>query len=235
MQMIELATAKDWPKISEISRRAGYEDYINSIGPSYLESGQVMVWKDETDIRGFLKLECLPDNSAWLSGLRVDPDFRRLSIGSELTSAAVKSAGSTGKKYVRMLIHDGNVKSSGLALKLGFSAVSRFAFFGGIPAGETMKDGMISWGEEVQYINLGWVFISYSYMNSVPARYIRYGGSGIAVTVSGNDYQIIVPDEEIRLSGEGFTCMEIHGRIPHYLEGLLDRDFDYASVFQKKI
>ncbi|MCL4307481.1 MAG: GNAT family N-acetyltransferase [Candidatus Thermoplasmatota archaeon] len=235
MHTIELATSADWPKISEISGRSGYEDYINRIGPSYLESGQVLVWKDEMDIRGFLKLEYLPDNSAWLSGLRVDPDFRRMSIGSELTIAAIESARSTGKKYVRMLIHDGNMKSSGLASKLGFSAVSRFAFFGGIPAGESITSELISPGVWAQYLNLGWVFIRYSYVDSVPARYIRYGRDGIAITVSGHDYQIIVPDEHITLSGEGFTCMEVHGRIPDYLEGLLDRDFDYASVFQKRI
>ena len=235
MWTIEPATSADWPKISEISGRSGYEDYINRIGPAYLESGQVILWKDEMDIRGFLKLEYLPDNSAWLSGLRVDPDFRRMSIGSELTIAAIESARSTGKRCVRMLIHDGNAKSSGLALKLGFSAVSRFAFFSGIPVGESMKDKMISLGEGVQYLNLGWVFIRYSYVDSVPARYIRYGRDGIAITVSGHDYQIIVPDEHVSLSGEGFTCMEVHGRIPDYLEGLLDRDFDYASVFQKRI
>ncbi len=235
MQTVEIATGADWPKISEISGRSGYEDYINRIGPSYLDNGQVFVWKDGTEIRGFLKLEYLPDNSAWLSGLRVDPDFRRMSIGSELTSAAIEYAANSGKEYVRMLIHDGNVKSSGLALKLGFSAVSRFAFFEGIPAGESMNDEMISSGEEIQYLNLGWTFIRYSYVDSVPARYLRYERDGIAITVSGHDYQIIVPDDHISLSGEGFTCMEVHGSIPDYLEGLLDRDFDYASVFQKKI
>ena len=67
MWTIEPATSADWPKISEISGRSGYEDYINRIGPAYLESGQVILWKDEMDIRGFLKLEYLPDNSAWLS------------------------------------------------------------------------------------------------------------------------------------------------------------------------
>ena len=70
MQTVEIATGADWPKISEISGRSRYEDYINRIGPSYLDNGQVLVWKDETDIRGFLKLEYLPDTSAWLSGLR---------------------------------------------------------------------------------------------------------------------------------------------------------------------
>lgn len=72
-------------------------------------------------------------------------------------------------------------------------------------------------------------------MDSVAARYIRFGRDGIAVTVSGNDYQIIVPDDQISLSGEGYTCMEVHGMIPGYLESLLDVDFDYATVFEKRI
>ncbi|HLH86761.1 MAG TPA: hypothetical protein VKU79_07885, partial [Thermoplasmataceae archaeon] len=84
-------------------------------------------------------------------------------------------------------------------------------------------------------LNLGWVFISYRFINLVSARFIRFGKIGSAVTVNGRDFQIIAPDEEIRLSGEGFTCLEVHGNIPDYLEELLDREFDYASVFEKRI
>ncbi|MDS0256402.1 GNAT family N-acetyltransferase [Thermoplasmatales archaeon AK] len=233
--MIEPAKPRDWPKISEISRISGYDDYINKIGPSYLESGLILVWRDVKDIRGFLKIEYLSDNSAWLSGLRVDPDYRRKSIGSELTARAIELAKNAGKEYVRMLIHDGNSKSSGLVSKLGFSSVSRFAFFKGTPLGEAIEDEVPQDRNDIRYLNLGWVFISYRFINLVSARFIRFGKIGSAVTVNGRDFQIIAPDEEIRLSGEGFTCLEVHGNIPDYLEELLDREFDYASVFEKRI
>ncbi|MEM0156784.1 MAG: GNAT family N-acetyltransferase, partial [Thermoplasmataceae archaeon] len=164
--MIDSATGKDWHKISEISKRSGYEDYINRIGPSYLDSGHVLVWKDNAEIRGFLKLEYLQDNSAWMSGLRVDPDFRRMSIGSDLTNAAIELAVNSGASCVRMLIHDGNFKSSGLAIKLGFYRVSRFAFFNGIPAGESIAVPEIPHEIGVQYLNTGWTFIQYRYVNA---------------------------------------------------------------------
>ncbi len=235
LPMIEKATGKDWQKISEISKRSGYEDYINRIGPSYLDSGTVFTWKENGEITGFLKIEFLQDNSAWMSGLRVDPDFRRMSMGSHLTSAAVVCAANSGASYVRMLIHDGNFKSSGLALKLGFYRVSRFAFFTGIPQGESITDPDAGQETEIHYLNTGWTFIQYSYAKAAGARYVKFGKHGIAVTVSGRDYQIINPDHNISLSGEGYTCMEIHGRIPEYFEKSLQKDFDYASVFEKSI
>ena len=74
--MIRLATHDDWNSISDISARSGYVDYINRIGPSFIDSGDVILFENP-NIQAFAKLEYLKDNTAWFSGLRVDPEYWR--------------------------------------------------------------------------------------------------------------------------------------------------------------
>ena len=54
--MIRQANMDDWNNVSDISARAGYDDYINAHhGPAYLDTGDVYVIIDQT-IEGFIKL-----------------------------------------------------------------------------------------------------------------------------------------------------------------------------------
>jgi hypothetical protein len=53
--MIRQANRDDWIFVSDISARAGYDDYINAHhGPAYLDTGNVYLIVEE-NIEGFIK------------------------------------------------------------------------------------------------------------------------------------------------------------------------------------
>ena len=80
-------------------------DYISQIGPSYINDGTVIVGEESGTITGFLKIEELIDNTSWLGGLRVHPDFRRKGIAMQLTREAVNMGKVRGHKATRILIY----------------------------------------------------------------------------------------------------------------------------------
>ncbi len=127
---IRTATPGDWDEIRRISAISGYMDYIGRIGPRYMEWGTILVAYDERML-GFLKMERLQDNSAWLGGLRVDPSRRREGVARFLTDEAVKEAGKTGLDFARMIIHTGNLPSLNLARKCGFTEILEYDFYQG--------------------------------------------------------------------------------------------------------
>lgn len=227
-----IAEVSDWPVISEISAGSGYDDYINSIGPAYMEDG-VIVLSDSERVEGFAKVNFQPDGSAWLSGLRVRPEARRFGIGASLTDYLIDLSLKHGCNEVRMLIEDGNFKSVNLALKKGFSPVSSFRFFDGVP-------DMSSWtqasGDLPIVVNEGWGFVTLSAKYSGTGKFLERDGN-LAYLWSKNTTiaHLIKTNGHIDLAGKGITCipandaMGISGKlIP--LEG-----FEAATMYRKSL
>ena len=232
---LRYALMEDWPGISEVSRKSGYEDYINRIGPDYLKSGEVILAEDQGKVVGFMKIQFIDDNSSWYSGIRVDPDFRRISVATSLIEMAFTTCRERKTQTVRLMIHESNTASKGLAKKLGFKAVSRFGFFDGIPETfKTLEDrpaGM----KKPKFLNMGWIFVPYSSKSEGDLRLISFGKKGLGYMMDKNSVQIVEGDNNISLSGDGYSCMEISGNLPDYLEKFTDKDFDFASVYEKAL
>ncbi|EQD48193.1 GCN5-related N-acetyltransferase domain protein [mine drainage metagenome] len=131
--IIQTAVKDNWGRISEISKASGYIDYISQVGPSYLNGGNVIVAIENNTIAGFLKIEELCDNSYWLSGLRVHPDFRRKGIARTLTKKAIRTAKLNDFKAVRLLVSQQNVASLKLSENEGFKIIREMINFKGIP------------------------------------------------------------------------------------------------------
>lgn len=229
--MIRLASEEDWPMISRVSRRSGYEDYINHVGPEYLKDGRVMVYED-TEIRGFLKMEYLPDESAWLGGLRVDPDSWRKGIGSSLTLSAIEQAQSEGRKTVRLLIYEDNVRSLNLAEKQGFERIASYDFYDGLPEvtgfsrTETKASGLV---------NVGWKFMIASPENELHAEQYELNGWTFVAT-NERTFQISSTGDTPVLFGEGgFTCARSDIGPSPFLEKYREKDFSTGYVLEKKL
>lgn len=232
---LRYALMEDWPGISEVSRKSGYEDYINRIGPEYLKSGEVILAEYQSKVVGFMKIQFTADNSSWYSGIRVDPDFRRISVATSLTEMAFAICRARKTQMVRLMIHDSNIASIGLAKKLGFEAVSRFAFFDGIPENFKTVEERPAGMKNPRFLNMGWIFIPYSSKSEDDLRLISFGKKGLGYMIDKNSVQIVEGDNSIGLSGEGYSCMEISGNLPDYLEKFRDKDFDFASVYEKSL
>lgn len=230
--VIRPAQPDDWPTISHISRRSGYHDYINSMGPSFLSDGNVIVFQSGQRVSGFIKINQLPDGSAWLSGLRVDRDYWRLSIGSSLTEAALRMAEEMGLKYVRMIIQNNNQKSWGLATKLGFRPVDEFVFFNGSPVTAGAENIMLSHHSMPIFVSLGWQFARPVATVLSLVKILHTESNALVIKHNDNMVQIVKPSETMSFSDRGYSCMEAGTDLPEYLSGRIDHEFDRASLFE---
>lgn len=203
--IVREANSHDWPAISDISRRSGYNDYINRWGESYLDSGTVIIAEEDTPV-GFSKVERLPDNSSWLSGLRVDPDHWRNGIGRLLTVKGIELARSSGSYAARMIVEDDNVRSRSLSEKLGFHNAAEYRFFsGGIDLhGYSLEDANVN-----DLLSIGWRFMDAGRSDEIPGKFYRKGGNLVFVNDQKTSFQVLSAGEDLIREGEGMTvCRE---------------------------
>ena len=228
--MIRLAKDQDWVQISEVSKRSGYEDYINREGKAYLKWGEVLVYEDGS-IGGFSKIEYLDDGSAWLSGLRVHPAFWRKGIGAKLTEASIERALEHSCTSVRMLINDENEASLNLSLKLGFRILESFYFLDGIPLLDRFETSEITYNG---LLNNGWKFTKNK--DPVPS-FVKGNGERWAIYRGDSETAQILQksSEPIGFTGSGYTCISSNVNLNTILEKHLDLEFTFAHVMEKKI
>ena len=230
--MIRKATPGDWPSISDISRRSGYEDYINRTGSSYLEEGEVLLYEDGS-IKAFSKIEYLPDNSVWFSGLRVDPDYWRSGIGQKLSEASLKFGTEKGCATARLLVYDDNTRSLGLVEKLGFRMVGKYNFIYGTPNLEDFDTVEVALDQGL--INLGWKFMEASKAHPVKASLHSFNEWRILET-GEKTFEILHTGKPISLSGkEGFTCARSSMNLTETVHDYAGLDISSGFVLEKAL
>ena len=207
---IRTATLSDWDHISNISKISGYIDYISKIGPSYINDGTVIVGEDTGTITGFLKIEELIDNTSWLGGLRVHPDFRRKGIAMQLTREAVNMGKVRGHTATRILISTDNVASIELSKKSGFKIISEQLFFSGFP---DVRNGKIVSPVNDKLINYGWKYGYWTIDEFGPkVDFVQEGNITYSLMKEEEQQssyvQIISGEGEIELDGEGITSID---------------------------
>lgn len=224
--MIRLATEEDWPAISSISTRTGYIDYISRVGPSYLDDGEVFVY-EAPEIQGFTKIEYMPDNSAWFSGLRVDPDYWRMGIGKQLTDFSLKRVADLKCDVVRMLVFGDNYRSLNLVSKSGFRRVQEYNFYNGVPDVDSFEKS----ATKIQgLVNFGWEFA-----HSSNGQFALYRGSGWELlSTNEHTFEILaIGDETLHFKEGGFTCMKSQLGTSPLLESFRREDFSSGFVLEK--
>lgn len=105
-------------------------DYVSDEFLSWLEepdSRAIVATTDGDHAVGVVRVRMLSSNEAWLSGVRVHPDHRRLGIASELNATGVEWARSRGAEVVRLAIEESNLAARGQVEKIGYRSVANFA------------------------------------------------------------------------------------------------------------
>lgn len=225
--MIRQATEGDWPAISNISTKSGYIDYINNVGPSYLREGEVFVFEDP-DIQGFTKIEYMPDNSAWFSGLRVDPDHWRSGIGQKLTDFSLKRVADLKCSVVRMLVFGDNIRSLKLVDKMGFTKIREYNFYYGIPDVKAFDKSTI---RSDGLVNFGWEFAHSD------GSFTLYRGMGWELlSTNERTFEILsIGDDSLEFDEGGFTCMKSDLGSSKLLESLPREDISSGFVLEKHL
>ena len=200
----------DWDHISSISKISGYMDYISHIGPSYINEGTVIVGEENGTITGFLKIEELVDNTSWLGGLRVHPDFRRKGIALQLTREAVNMGKVRGHIATRILVYTDNKASLELSKKSGFKIISEQLFFTGSP---NINNGKPASPVKDKLINYGWKY-GYWSMDDFGPKVDFVEENNIIYSIMRDEegqssyVQIVSGKGDINLEGEGITSID---------------------------
>lgn len=129
------ANLQDWDDVAKISSDIAVEglvaDYIGNIGKKYLKLGNTYVAEINGKIIGFHNVQDVPDNSIYLSGLRIAKEYRNRGLALRLISDSLSLYVSKGKKAARAFIEIDNIPSLSLFSKAGFQRKEQvFLYFG---------------------------------------------------------------------------------------------------------
>ena len=230
---IRHASMEDWPAVSEISTASGYNDYINTIGPSYMNDGSVVVYEEER-VLGFGKINYLEDGSAWLSGLRVHPDAWRKGVGISISRYLMQLAIEHGLTRARMLIEDRNTRSINLSLKMGFSPIKSYSFFEGTPATSGFKT--VNFKGQIM-VNEGWSFVKISDTYRGKGEFRESSEKTLVYVWNGNEkvVQVVSGGGDLKAERDGITCA-LEADAGYLSKNFVPLDgFESATVYEKAL
>lgn len=122
--MVREARPEDKEPVLEFTKNTWERgDYIHFVWDRWLNDphGLLLVADIGGDPIGLLHVRFMPDNSAWLEGLRVHPNYRRRGIATKLNIETIKICKEKGVNTFRGAIFEWNNPSIMLATrKLGF-------------------------------------------------------------------------------------------------------------------
>jgi N-acetylglutamate synthase-like GNAT family acetyltransferase len=107
-------------------------DYIEQVWDLWYSdpNGYLMVADDDGVIAAVSHAYLCPNrNIVWLEGIRVNPDFRRRSIGTELIKKMVQYGKEQGAEEAAAVVSLDNIASQSMMQKNGFVVISRWNYY----------------------------------------------------------------------------------------------------------
>ena len=130
--IIRDAKPEDKPFVLEFTEKTWeWGDYIKYVWDKWIRdpNGRLLIAECNGKPVGIMHIQFLPDESAWLEGLRVHPEYRRRGIAWRLNQYAFRYIKSRGVNRVRVAIVEWNTPSLNLARKLGFYILDKWLSF----------------------------------------------------------------------------------------------------------
>lgn len=128
--LIRRGQKKDLEQIITLLNRIwGEDDYVQQYWQQWAEddsSGIVLVAENEGKIVGTTYIYFMPHGSCWFQAMRVDPDNRRLGVGSRLTRESLTEAQSAGRRTAYLGIDGANTASIKMTEQIGFTRLTSF-------------------------------------------------------------------------------------------------------------
>jgi len=124
---IRRLTRKDRAAVERLCARAGSEDFVPLYFERIIEEKAGFGFEEGESLCGIIFSTLVLDGEAWLFGLRVDPDHRRVGIGRCLTEHALKEV-PRSCRLVRLGVFTDNRASMRLAGSFGFAERAQYVF-----------------------------------------------------------------------------------------------------------
>ena len=123
--IVRKAQPSDADQVINFTRNTfSWGDYVPNVINEWISKGTAYVAVIESEIVGVVNMVIIKETStAWLEGIRVTPNRRRMGIGKALTEYVLNEASRNGVKYAMLMIAEWNEPSQHLAKTLGFHEV----------------------------------------------------------------------------------------------------------------
>lgn len=171
---IRAAKLDDWDRISQISGEVSSEglvgDYISNIGQKYLGIGTTFIIEHEKMVVGYHNVQEVPDNSIYLSGMRISKHYRKRGLALWLIDETVHAYIKQGKSRARAYIEPVNTASRLLFEKAGFRKKMKVhLYFGSMETENFTQEN--EWPDTV--VDIG--HVPSKYFPEIPARILKIG------------------------------------------------------------
>ncbi len=126
--MIRDATALDKIPILKFCRDTfSWGDYVDQVWDFWLSEGHLLLFEKESPVGMCHAL--YTDDQIWIEGIRIDPNFRRQKIASELIKHAESIGRNKSISFSHMLIDTKNTSSLSLASSLDYDIFQTWNFY----------------------------------------------------------------------------------------------------------
>lgn len=120
----------DTERVIAMLSKVWEDDYVPHVWAEWVERpdmGLVFVAEHEGKIVGTCYVDFMTSNTCWFQAMRVHPDYRRLGVGSHLTSFCIQEARARGMQAAYLGIDSDNVASQTMTAKHGFVKILDYA------------------------------------------------------------------------------------------------------------
>ena len=106
-------------------------DYVDQVWDSWLSEGNLLLFEKQFPVG--ICHAFYSDDQIWIEGIRIDPNFRRQKIASELVKHAESIGKEKGSLFSFMLIDTENILSHSMANSLDYDIFQTWNFYSLIP------------------------------------------------------------------------------------------------------
>jgi N-acetylglutamate synthase-like GNAT family acetyltransferase len=123
------AVEQDTEQVMAFVRRIWDDDYVPNAWPYWIKDEKCILMVAEVDgkVGGMAAAYSNNGKETWMMGMRVDPDLRRLGVGTTLTNALLQEMWKSGLEVGRLAIEEWNQASQAMTQRAGFKLVQRYA------------------------------------------------------------------------------------------------------------
>jgi GNAT superfamily N-acetyltransferase len=126
--IVRPAAAEDTAAVQSFLARVWEDDYVPEAWGDWLKdpNGVLLVAAADGKPVGIAHADFQSGREAWFEGMRVDPDYRRMKVGSKLTNALLSACWNKGIETVHLGIEEYNLPSQTMTMRSGFSVIARY-------------------------------------------------------------------------------------------------------------
>lgn len=144
----------DTEQVQALLSRVWPDDYVPHVWAEWVQQpewGIVLVAEYRDSIVGTCYVDFMANGTCWFQAMRVDPDYRRLGVGSALTQSCFTEAKASGMREAYLGIDSDNTASLQMTARQGFEQILYYQrLMTKLPPRDTLPTSQSLWRQAVE-------------------------------------------------------------------------------------